>query len=147
MKKMILLLLLIPTLGNAQRISSHISEAKFGTIDCDFYKVIQDGDTSYYLGCSFQNAKNQQITDLASIFITDQITLDSLISDLQGIIGYVGTKTEISYNRSNYGLLHYDFAPSMIYVEDEDGKYTTLNKKQAEKWLEWLKTIKFPTNN
>jgi|GEM_PF-2686732 hypothetical protein len=145
MKKLLALFLLIPVLGFSQTIRTHISEGKFGTIEGDFYKTIEDGDTSYYLGCSFQNAEYEYVTDIASIFITDQLTLDSLISDLQGIIGYVGTKTEISYLRSKYGLVHYDFAVATIYVQDEDGKYTKINKKQAENWLAWLKSIKFPT--
>lgn len=144
MKKLLFLILLVPTIGAAQKITTHISEAKFGTIEGDFFKTIENGDTSYFVACTFQNAEYQAITDIASIFIEDQLTLDSLISDLQGIIGYVGTKTEISYKRSTYSLIHYDFATASIYVEDEDRKYTMINKKQAEKWLEWLKTIKFP---
>lgn len=144
MRNILLALLILPTIGFSQRIETTISEGKFGTIDAEFFKTIENGDTSYFLACSFQNAEYTTITDIGSIFITDQLTLDSLISDLEGIAAYFGTKTKISYDRKKYSLTHYDFDPSVIYVREEDDKHTMINKKNAEKWLIWLKTIKFP---
>ncbi|HTF04385.1 MAG TPA: hypothetical protein VK826_10175 [Bacteroidia bacterium] len=144
MKKLLSILLLLPVLLSAQRIDSTLSEERFGNITGKFYKTTEAGVTNYYLVCSFKNAKYEYISDFAMIFITNQEATDSLAADLESAIKYFETKTTARYDRREYKIVHYDFAPGMMYIMDRDDKYTTMNKGHAEKWLAWLKTIKFP---
>jgi hypothetical protein len=139
------LLILFPLFLNAQRITKDISTTKAGLLSCKYTYVAEpDKDTVYYVYCGFQNKKYTTITDIGSVYIANQEELDKLIGNLEKALGFMETKTNVSFEEPRYKLTIYDWAHKSLYVRDEDEKYTTLGKGQVIKWLEWLKSLQIP---
>lgn len=103
-------------------------------------------DTVVYFYYGFQNMKYQSITDIGSVFFSRQEQLKEFVDALKQLAEKEdGTNLEISLpNKSTLKI--YDFSPKAIWLTDKDGKYTTINKKQAikiaseiEQYLDLLK--------
>lgn len=122
-------------------------EIKQIQMNCEFVKQITSGKTTNYIVyCGFQNFKYSHITDLGSIGIHKQPELDSLIAHAEVCMGYMDEKEQnICYNRKKYKLCVHDFS-KLLYLQDRHEKYVRLTKKQAIKWVDWLKTIEIPVH-
>ena len=157
MKNLITILLCIISLQlYSQKSSKTIYEKKFGTIDCKFDRVIDlsKSDTSYYVYCGFQNMEYSSITDLGSIFLTNQTDLLKTVEDLKECVKYmddksisysvehkryVGTKSEEVVGK----FLIFDFS-KVLYIYDVSQlteKSTMINKKKLLKWISWLEMV------
>jgi len=146
MKNILFFLFFLPLIVSGQKIDSTISKAKFefGKLDCNFGKISEAGKSDYYyLSCTFQNMEYKSITDIGDVYITNQKDLDSLISDLSKAIGYLDAKQKVRFDRKNYSLSVGDMVGKNVFIYDGD-KYTCLIKANAQKFLAWLRTIKFP---
>ena len=136
MKKLFTILLCVVSLQlYSQKSNKTIYEKNFGSLDCEFERVIDlsTSDTSYYIYCGFQNQKYSSITDLGSIFLTNQTDLLKTIEDLKECVKYMDDKS-ISFEIGIFKI--YDFSKG-LYINDGD-KYTTLSKKNVLKWIKWL---------
>ena len=157
MKKLLILTLCILSLQlYSQKSNKTIYEKKIGSLDCKFDRVIDlsKSDTSYYIYCGFQNIKYSSITDLGSIFLTNQTDLLKTIEDLKECVKYMDDKS-ISYSIDNKRYVGtkseevkgrfyiYDFSKN-LYISDLSQlteKYTTINKKKLLKWIDWLEMV------
>lgn len=152
MKNLLTVLLFIMSLQlYSQKTTTTIYDDKIGTISCKFSRTIDlsNSDTSYYVYCGFQNQKYSSITDLGSVFITDQKGLLKIIEELKGCLKYMDDKSNnysvdlVSYGEVSGSLTLYDFSKN-LYVTDRSDllpKYTTLNKKKVIKWISWLEMV------
>lgn len=137
-----LLMLCIST--TAQKKTIKVSEDKIGSLTCNKYQVIdmlaKDTTTDIYI--SFKNAKYSYITDIAGIFffITDIYDIKDFIDDLKLAEKEMDTKQSIEWKRDKYTIYLYDFNPGKLYIEEpkRNGGYTTINKKQVGKLVEWM---------
>ena len=144
MKKLLSILLVLGVFSThlfSQTITKDLDEKKIGSLDCSYTMDLKVGssDTTYYIYCSFQNQKYTSITDIGSVFISTIEGRDRIVSDLKECVKYMDDKT-ISFTINEFTL--YDSSKN-LYINDERGirKYTTLNKKNVLKWIEWLESI------
>ena len=144
MKKILSILLVLGVFSThlfSQTITKDLNSKKIGSLDCKHSMSInvEKSDTSYYVYCGFQNQKYSSITDIGSIFMSTMVEKDRIVSDLKKCVKYMDDKS-ISFTLNEFTL--YDFSKN-LYINDESGvkKYTTLNKRNVLKWIEWLESI------
>lgn len=150
MKKIILLsifLLAFSVSGNAQQKRVTILESKIGLLSPMYGKTIDldSNTTNYYLYIGFQNQKYSSITDLKSVFITNDADLKVLIKDLKMALIEMETKQNIEWTKDKYKLSLYDFSNKLYFSESpkKGSGYTTISKKEVEKLIIWLESIQF----
>jgi hypothetical protein len=99
-------------------------------------------DTVTYFYYGYQNAKYTHITDIGAICTQDKQELIDISNALKTLSEKEkGVQVELNINK--YSLRLYDFSNN-IYIEDEEGKYTYITKKQAVKMAdEFLANAKF----
>jgi hypothetical protein len=99
-------------------------------------------DTVTYFYYGYQNAKYTHITDIGAICTQDKQELIDISNALKTLSEKEkGVQVELNINK--YSLRLYDFSNN-IYIEDEEGKYTYVTKKQAVKMAdEFLANAKF----
>ena len=88
-------------------------------------------DTTTYFFYGYQNKAYDYITDIGSIFFTEEKELIDLANALKSL----STKengVQVQLQVSSITLKLYDFSNN-IYIEDHNGKYTYVTKKQAIK--------------
>ena len=93
-------------------------------------KIKNDTDTTVYFYMSYQNMKYSHITDIGSVFYTRKADLLKFAQVLLEFSKY-DSGTAISQQLGTTSLDLYDFSNS-IYIEDNNGKYTTITKRKAE---------------
>lgn len=132
--------------GYGQVISNTIDKVKIGIKIGISAKYIQriDKDTTYWVRIHYQNLKYYYTVDRGSIGIWDQKTLIEFKNCITECLKYTDTKSQnIRFDRKKYSVYVYDTSKS-IYFYDKNNKYTSINKKQAIKFLAWLDTIELP---
>jgi hypothetical protein len=88
-------------------------------------------DTSVYFFYGYQNKAYDYITDIGSVFFTEEEELIDFANSLKTL----STKengVQVQLRVSSATLKLYDFSNN-IYIEDNNGKYTYVTKKQAIK--------------
>ena len=142
MKKiMISVALLIATNGFSQ-----MTEKKIASGSSAEWKIVMNvkngTDTVTYFYYGYQNAKYTHITDIGAICTQDKQELIDISNALKTLSEKEkGVQVELNINK--YSLRLYDFSNN-IYIEDEEGKYTYVTKKQAVKMAdEFLANAKF----
>ena len=143
MKKiMVSVALLIATNGFAQM--TETKKIASGTVaDWKIVMNIKNGtDTVTYFYYGYQNAKYTHITDIGAICTQNKQELIDISNALKTLSEKEkGVQVELNINK--YSLRLYDFSNN-IYIEDEEGKYTYVTKKQAVKMAdEFLANAKF----
>ena len=99
-------------------------------------------DTVTYFYYGYQNAKYTHITDIGAICTQDKQELIDISNALK-ILSEKEKGVQVELNINKYSLRLYDFSNN-IYIEDEEGKYTYVTKKQAVKMAdEFLANAKF----
>jgi hypothetical protein len=145
MRYLISLFAFLPLVANGQSVTKKLQEVKVGTISCHFAYVAEPGsDTTYYVWCGFQNLEYSAITDIGSVMVASQTELEEFITNLEKCLPFLDEKSQMRIDKKGYALIVYDFSKGQLYVTDEKGKYTHISKAQVQKWIDWLKTIKFP---
>lgn len=102
-------------------------------------------DTTTYFYYGYQNLKYSYISDLGAIFTTEKQEL----IDIANALNTLATKEkgiQVQLKVGKYSLSLYDFSNN-VYIEDEEGKYTYVSKKQAVKMAdEFVSNAKFLRN-
>lgn len=140
----ILIFSLLIASANAQRFETNIKEAKIGTLECEYRRIVETGsDTLYIIFCSFQNKTYSHITDIGSVGIYKQERLDSLISNLERFLPYLDTEgMDVAVDVLGVCHLRKSAKFNLLFIEVKGGKYTTLSKAKVIEWIAWLKSIK-----
>ena len=103
-----------------------------GTSEWKINMKIENGtDTTTYFYYGYQNKAYDYITDIGSVFFTEEKELIDFANALKSL----STKesgTQVQLQISSTTLKLYDFSNN-IYIEDSRGKYTYITKKQAVK--------------
>jgi hypothetical protein len=90
-------------------------------------------DTVVYFYYGYQNLEYKTITDIGSIFFHKKEDLQQFVDALKELGNKEdGVNLDFSINKK-YSLKLYDFSPKVIWLTDKEGKYTTIQKKQANK--------------
>ena len=116
------------------------------TVDWKIVMNIKNGtDTVTYFYYGYQNAKYTQITDIGAICTQSKQELIDIANGLKTLATKEkGVQLELNINK--YSLRLYDFSNN-IYIQDEDGKYTQVSKKNAIKMAdEFIANAKFLRN-
>jgi hypothetical protein len=88
-------------------------------------------DTVTYFYYGYQNAKYTHITDIGAICTESNQELIDISNGLKTLASKEnGVQIELTVGK--YSIRLYDFSNN-IYIEDEEGKYTYVTKKQAVK--------------
>ena len=88
-------------------------------------------DTSVYFFYGYQNKAYDYITDIGSVFFTEEKELIDFANALKALsIKENGVQVQLQVSSATLKL--YDFSNN-IYIEDNNGKYTYVTKKQAIK--------------
>lgn len=132
MKKLILTLSLVLT---AQLSFSQSLEQKSlykSDTGFDIQMGIRNGkDTTIYFYFGYQNKEYTHITDIGSVFLVDKDQVEQFANALNTLADKT-EKTNLQISVGNVKVFLYDFS-NAIYIEDKNGKYTTLTKKVAKK--------------
>ena len=115
-------------------------------VDWKIVMNIKNGtDTVTYFYYGYQNAKYTQITDIGAICTQSKQELIDIANGLKTLATKEkGVQLELNINK--YSLRLYDFSNN-IYIQDEDGKYTQVSKKNAIKMAdEFIANAKFLRN-
>ena len=103
-----------------------------GTAGWKISMEIKNGtDTTIYFFYGYQNKAYDYITDIGSVFFTEEKEL----IDFANALKTLSTKEngiQVQLQVSSVTLKLYDFSNN-IYIEDSNGKYTNMTKKQAIK--------------
>jgi hypothetical protein len=143
MKKiMISVALLIATNGFSQMTETK-KIASGSSAEWKIVMNVKNGtDTVTYFYYGYQNAKYTHITDIGAICTESKQELIDISNGLKTLATKEkGVQLELKVGK--YSLSLYDFSNN-IYIEDEDGKYTYVTKKQAVKMAdEFIANAKF----
>jgi hypothetical protein len=103
-----------------------------GAAGCKISMEIKNGtDTSVYFFYGYQNKAYDYITDIGSVFFTEEKELIDFANSLKALsIKENGVQVQLQVSSATLKL--YDFSNN-IYIEDNNGKYTYVTKKQAIK--------------
>jgi hypothetical protein len=129
MKKVILAALTMVAM-NAAAQTQRIALAKGLMPKWQYTMVIENNqDTSTHFGFSFQNQKYVHIQDLGVVVL---MTKDRVNEFIAGLRDAAGQEKGITYTVTVQGvrISVYDFSNN-VFIEDRQGKYFTLTKKQA----------------
>jgi len=148
MKKIIVsaTLIMLCLAANAQKKKVKVAESNIGGITClvenEINMLSKDTTTSVIL--SFKNAKYSYISDWSSIvFLMEyhKYDLKDFVDDLKQAEKEMDIKQSIEWERDLYTLHIYDFNKGKLYIQEPKKRsagYTTINKKQVGKLIEWL---------
>jgi hypothetical protein len=129
MKKVILAALTMVAM-NAAAQTQRIALAKGLMPKWQYTMIIENKqDTSTHFSFSFQNQKYVHIQDLGVVVL---MTKDRVIEFIAGLRDAAGQEKGITYTVTVQGvrISVYDFSNN-VFIEDRQGKYFTLTKKQA----------------
>jgi hypothetical protein len=88
---------------------------------------------------SFQNEEYDYIVDIGSIIFKDLESLQKLASLMQDMIDM--PDKELVVDADIYTLNKYDFNNNVIYIRNNDGEYTLMNKKSIKELNELTATF------
>jgi|688.fasta_scaffold1033265_1 hypothetical protein len=125
---------------SAQRIDSTITKKKIGLISVENSKTTENGTTSYSVTLSFRDGRYQAIEEYGVIILSDQNSVDTLIADLTDAKKYIGGKVSWTLKRTFYQVAVTN--GKWITIEDTHGAFTNINVSQADKIIEWLRSVK-----
>jgi hypothetical protein len=91
-------------------------------------------DTTIYFYYGYQNKKYTHITDIGSVFLVSREEVE-LFANALNTLADKTEKTNLQISVGTVKVYLYDFS-NAIYVEDKNGKYTTLTKKVAKEMAE-----------
>ncbi len=143
---MVSVAILIATNSFSQMTETKKLASGTGVRDWKIEMEIKNGsDTSTYFYYGYQNARYTHITDIGSVFLTEQSELIDFANALKIFATKEnGVQIQLTIGRTSIKL--YDFSNN-IYIEDEDDKYTIISKKNANKLAdELLANAKFLRN-
>ena len=124
----------------AQTIIRRIDTKRIGGITCKNYFEYEGIDTVYKVSCTFANREYQYIYDVGSISFwgehNDSIKLINFCNRLEKCIPLIGGEEFRS------GWFRSVAGSNKMLVTDDQGKYTFLSRRQALKWLRWLRAVK-----
>lgn len=150
MKKTILTILTILSsfLVNAQSKSKTLNETSIGPITYITYKEcteLSTNQTYNLLSLLFVDGRYQYLTSVESIYFiivnNDTTTTSQFINDLNSMIGNIGSGSTMYLDRGDYRMLNSDTLPKTIYLYNKGGAFTRINKNQALKLIEWIKSL------
>jgi len=117
--------------------SKKVASGKIGVNKWDITETIKNNDTTTYFYFGYQNMKYQAITDLGGLIFSDSLDLSEFVNALD-ILSKKENKVSVSITFSGGKAYLYDFS-NAIYIEDKKGKYTSINKKAAIKFVNEIK--------
>ena len=101
----------------------------------DIQMGIRNGkDTTIYFYFGYQNKEYTHITDIGSVFLTKREEVEQFANALNTLADKT-EKTNLQISVGSVRVFLYDFS-NAIYIEDRNGKYTTLTKKTAKEMAE-----------
>jgi hypothetical protein len=129
MKKVILAALTMVAM-NAAAQTQRIALAKGVNPKWSYTMVIENNqDTSTHFSFSFQNAKYQHITDIGIVVLLTKSRVIDFVNGLRDVAGRdKGIQYSVNVHAIRIGV--YEFSNN-VFIEDRQGKYFTLTKKQA----------------
>lgn len=137
MKNLILILSVIASFNSfsQKEVSSKLAKSYTTTSGLGYgweinQKVKNDTDTTVFFYMGYQNMEYSHITDIGSVFYTRKAELLKFCEVLIQFSNYDSGIT-ISETVGRITVKLYDFSTS-IYIEDNNGKYTSISKKSAE---------------
>lgn len=137
MKNLILILSVIASFNSfsQKEVSSKLAKSYTTTSGLGYgwsinQKVKNDTDTTVFFYMAYQNMKYSHISDIGSVFYTRTSDLLKFAQILLEFSKY-DSGTTISQQSGTTSIDLYDFSNS-IYIEDNNGKYTTITKRKAE---------------
>jgi hypothetical protein len=135
MKKLLILLVLLSFKLTAQQNETRETVATgsfwFGGPEWQFKKVTK-GDNSYnYFYVSFKDMKYSALNQYKSIHIYNESKL-RLFAEKLIEFGSMKEKKDISFSQNEFNIRIYNWT-KLIYLENEDGYYTTIPRKTAIK--------------
>ena len=114
---------------------SQMTETKkivVGTGKWEIEMSIENGmDTSTYFYWGFQNMKYTHIVDKAYVFLTKKNDLIEFAESLK-TLSLKENRANVRVKLDRYSLALFSFSNN-IYIEDENGKYTYITKRIANK--------------
>ena len=146
MKKIMISVALLIATNSFSQMTETKKIASGTAVDWKIVMNIKNGtDTVTYFYYGYQNAKYTQITDIGAICTQSKQELIDIANGLKTLATKEkGVQLELNINK--YSLRLYDFSNN-IYIQDEDGKYTQVSKKNAIKMAdEFLENAKFLRN-
>ena len=146
MKKIMISVALLIATNSFSQMTETKKIASGTAVDWKIVMNIKNGtDTVTYFYYGYQNAKYTQITDIGAICTQSKQELIDIANGLKTLATKEkGVQLELNINK--YSLRLYDFSNN-IYIQDEDGKYTQVSKKNAIKMAdEFLANAKFLRN-
>lgn len=136
MKKLILLFFVLTSLnliGQQNETRETVATGSFylGGPEWQFKKVTK-GENSYnYFYVSFKDMKYSALNQYKSIHIYNKSKL-KLFAEKLIEFGSMKDKKDISFNQKEFNIRIYNFT-KLIYLENEEGYYTTISRKSAVK--------------
>ena len=146
MKKIMISVALLIATNSFSQMTETKKIASGTAVDWKIVMNIKNGtDTVTYFYYGYQNAKYTQITDIGAICTQSKQELIDIANGLKTLATKEkGVQLELNINK--YSLRLYDFSNN-IYIQDEDGKYTQVSKKNAIKMAdEFIANAKFLRN-
>ena len=146
MKKIMISVALLIATNSFSQMTETKKIASGTAVDWKIVMNIKNGtDTVTYFYYGYQNAKYTQITDIGAICTQSKQELIDIANGLKTLATKEkGVQLELNINK--YSLRLYDFSNN-IYIQDEDGKYTQVSKKNAIKMAdEFFANAKFLRN-
>ena len=105
--------------------------AKGRVVSWSIKRLIEnDKDTIVYFYWGYQNKKYTQIRDIGSVFFYEKSELKLFAEKLIEYCQMERGKS-ISYSIGDFKISLFDFS-NEIYIEDDENKYTTISKRNAQ---------------
>lgn len=148
MKKILFaaIVVVIGLTSNSQEKKIILSQAKVGSVKCEYKKVtdLENSIRGLHVSFVFQNEKYKNITDTKVIvFLVESengpSSVTDFLKDIKAAFKEMDTKQDISWDRKDYSLNLYDFS-KLLYLYKDKG-YTTLSKKEVEKMINWIESL------
>jgi hypothetical protein len=140
---LVILMLAIATACAAQKVDSTISSKKIGLLSCEYEKTTENSIASYRVVISFQDGRYPALGLWEVITLSSQASVDSLITDLASAKLQMGNKVTWSKEAPEYSLT-VNTGAKMVTIANKSGAFTNVTSAQADKFIAWLKSIKFP---
>ena len=159
LKKLLILLLLVPVLGETDTYKKILNEYDYGNLECE-HRLETDLDTQKtqnYTACFFQNMSYEHIIDRGIFTLRTEGEVYNAIEGLEKCVKYMddeGYTMECKgTQRCTYELFdkvfetdcrnsEFHLHSGSIFIRD-DNKTTFLSKGSALNFIDWLKTLEF----
>ena len=136
MKKLLILFFVFQSfLGVSQTMTEVLDKKNFFSLLCENVREVNltNSDTSYFIGCTFQNYQYLHIVDIGFVNIYNKGDREKIISDLKECLKYMGSG-KVNFSIGRFSLI--DFSKDLYYFDGS--KYNRFNKKQTLKFISWL---------